>query len=134
MNGISQVSEYQFPSPDLAIAILRVPVAEIAKRFGLTVDTWEEAGLGRAHGMFIRFPSGRVMLLRELEHAIKHLGREGPTVHVDAGELAAFGVEPLVAEVLESLGLPSDAVAPVAPNDSRDAAKQILAAMTHKSI
>jgi hypothetical protein len=129
MNVISQVSEYRFPSPDLAIVTIRVPVAEIAKRFGLTVENWEEDGLGRARGMFIRFPSGRVMLLRELEHAIKDLGEEGPTVYVDAGEVVACGVEPLVGEVLEGLGLPSNAVARIASNDSRDVAAQMLAKM-----
>jgi hypothetical protein len=53
MKVISQVSEYRFPSPDLAIVSFRVPLAEIAQRSGLTVETWEEDGLGRASGMFI---------------------------------------------------------------------------------
>jgi hypothetical protein len=66
------------------------------------------------------------MLLRELEHAIKHLGEEGPTVHVDAGEVAATGVEALVAEILESLDLPGDAVARVASGDLRGVAMQTL--------
>jgi hypothetical protein len=130
MNVISQVSEYRFTSPDLPIISLRVRIAEIAERFGLTVETWEEDGLGPACGMFLKFPSGRVMLLRELEHAVEHLGQKGPTVYVGASEVAAVGVEPLVTEVQESLGLKNDAVAWVASNDIRGAAAQILARMT----
>ncbi len=67
------------------------------------------------------------MLLRELEYATKHLGEEGPAIHVGAGEVATVGVEPLVAEVLESLGLTSDAVARLASSDSRAVAAQMLA-------
>jgi len=131
MKEVSQLSEYQFPSPEMAIASLRVPLDQIAERSGLTVETWEEHGLGRARGMFVQFSSGRVALLRELEHAIKHLGQEGPTIYVDAVAVAS-GVERLVAEILEGLGLPNSAVADIAPSDSRDVAAQLLTAMTRR--
>jgi hypothetical protein len=133
MNQISQVFEYRFLNPDISIVSLRAPVAEIAEKLGLSVEAWETDGLGRARGMFIRFSSGKVMLLRELEYAIEHLGQEGPTVYVDAGEVAAFGVESLVAEILGGLGLSSDKVAWMASSDVQRDATQMLNRMTHRN-
>ncbi len=110
----------------MPIVSVREPLADIAERCGLIVEQWEEDGLGQASGMFVRLPSGRVMLLRELQQARKYLGEEGPTVHADVGDLAEFGVEPLVAEVLQSLGLASDTVTRVASNDAQRIAAGLL--------
>jgi hypothetical protein len=116
MSRISPVSsDYRFPNERWPIADLRVRVGDIAQRLGLTIMSWEEDGLGPANGVLIRLTSGRVILLREQEHAIKHLAAEGPCVETDVGDVAAFGVEALMAEVLDALGLPRDAVAWIAP-------------------
>ncbi len=79
-------------------------------RLGLTVQAWDEDGLGPTRGMLIRLSSGTVVLMRELEHAIKHLGAKGPEFDVDASDAVTAGVEPLVSEILDSLGLTRDAV------------------------
>jgi hypothetical protein len=126
---ISQISEYRFTSPEMPILSVSMPLAEIADRFGFTMEAWEEDGLGPACGVFVRFPSERVMFLRELKHAIAHLGAVGPTVWVDASQIAAFGVEPLVTEFLESFGLQRYALSWVASDDSRGVAAQVLAKM-----
>jgi hypothetical protein len=123
MSCISQVPfDYRFPVGRWPIADLRVRAGEIAQRFGFNLETWEEEGLGPANGMLIRLPSGRVMLLREQEHAIKHHGAEGPCVEADLGDVAALGSEVLMAEVLEALELPRDVVARIAGEDAQRAA------------
>ena len=131
MNAIRQVSEYRFPNIDFPVAILRASLDEIAERFGLKIEAWEESGLGPARGMFIGIPSGRIMLLRELEHAIKHLGEAGPTVSIEAGAMAALGVQPLIDEVLDGLGLSADAVAWRPSDDVRGHAAESLTRIAH---
>ena len=129
MSRISQVSsDHRFPSGFCwPIANLRTQVGDIAQRFGLTVEAWEEDGLGPASGMFIRLPSARVMLWRELEFAIEREAGEGLEVHADAGDLSTFGVEVLVAEALEALDLPPDAAAWVASDNAQRSAADLLA-------
>ena len=128
MNPVSQVFEYRYPSrADWPLLSLRIPVVEIAERFGLSVEKWEEDGLGQATGLFIRLPSGRIVLLRELQHAREYHGEEGPTVHVGAGELGSLGVEPLVAEILEGLDMTSDLVKWVVSSDARQQAADLAA-------
>ena len=132
MNAIRQISEYRFPDIDFTVVTLRASLDEIAERFGLKIETWDEDGLGPARGMFVGFPSGRVMLLRELEHQVKHGVVAGPSVWIEAGPIAELGVQPLIDEVLEGLGLPADAVAWRPIDDVREAAAEAVARMTQK--
>ena len=85
-----------------------------------------EDGLGQARGMFLKLPSGRVVLFRELQHLIEHHHEKGPTVHVDAGAIAEFGVEYLISEVLTSLNLSHQAVDWVASSESREIAIDLV--------
>jgi hypothetical protein len=89
---------------DWPIAELNLRVDELLGRLGVTPDEWEEDGLGTARGALVRLSTGRVFLLQELAHAIR-LGRPGPTIAADVEDVAAFGPAPLIAEVLEALGL-----------------------------
>jgi hypothetical protein len=125
MARMIQVSSYVSRAPDLSFMCLDVRVAEIAERAGFRLETWEEDGLGPASGMFIRLPTGAVVLLRELKHAVEHLGARGPTVWTTADKLAEAGVEPLVAEVLESLELPRDAAYWTAPESLQEIAAKM---------
>lgn len=114
---VEKISDYRFTSPDVPIVELRVRVATIADQFGLTLDHWDEDGLGPACGMFIRLSSGVIVLLTELEHAIRHHGAAGPIVHAGASEVVEFGIEPLVSETLESLKLGRDTIGWMAPKE-----------------
>ncbi|QHO76869.1 hypothetical protein ACH79_33765 [Bradyrhizobium sp. CCBAU 051011] len=84
-------------------------LSEIAQSLGFEVESWEDQ-LGPARGMLLRLPTGRVVLFLELQHAIDHYREMGPYVHVDAGAVAEFGVEPLISEVLTTLGLSDQSV------------------------
>ena len=126
--AVSQVFEYRFPSGmEWPIASMRVSVTDIAQRFQLEIERWEEDGLGPARGMLVRLRSGRVVLLRELEHAMKHLGAMGPDVFVDAGDLASVGVAPIFNDIVDSLRLPRDAVLWDPTTDAQRAAADGLA-------
>lgn len=108
--NIAQIYDYRFPITDWPIMQFQMRMFEIAQSFGFRVESWQEDGLGEAHGMFLRLPSERVILFREMQHLIKHDCVKGPTVWIDVGVVAEIGVEPLVAEVLTAINLPPEAV------------------------
>jgi len=122
MTGVEQIRDYRFPGLDMPIARFCRRVSEIAERNGCTVETWEEDGLGEASGLFLKLPSGRTILLLELRHLIEHHRERGPYAYIDAGEIAEFGIEPLVKEVLTSLGLSQQDIDWVAPPEARKTA------------
>jgi hypothetical protein len=127
---VSQVLPDHFPFPsgiDWPLISLRASLTDIAQRFQLKIDQWEEDGLGPARGMLVRLPSGRIVLLRELQHAVKHLGAEGPEVHVDAGDLASAGTEPIIADVIDGLQLSSTDIVEVVPKDAQQHAADLIA-------
>jgi hypothetical protein len=126
MMNVTQVYDYRFPNTDLPIIRFQVRVSEIAQTRGFTVENWMEDGLGQARGMFLKFSSGRVVLLRELQHLIEHYQAKGPTVHVDASAVAEFGVEHLISEVLTSLNLSQQAVDWIASGESREIAIDLV--------
>lgn len=110
-NRVTQLADYRFSSPEIPILTVSVRGHEIAKRVGLTEETWEEDGLGPARGAIIRLPSGTVVLMRELDHAIERMGEKGPHFEAGVSDVVAVGLEALVSEILHSLALTRDAIA-----------------------
>jgi hypothetical protein len=109
MTNAVQVYDYRFPNADFPIMRIQVRISEIAQSRGFEIESWEEDGLGQAQGMLLRLPTGRVVLFRELQHAIDHYREMGPYAHIDAAAIAEFGVEPLISEVFdESRFAPTD--------------------------
>jgi hypothetical protein len=104
MTNVVQVYDYRFPNPEYEIMRFQVRISEIAKSLGFEVESWDDQ-LGPARSMSLRLPTGRVVAFLELQNLINHHGDKGPYVQVDAALLAEFGVEPLIDEVLTSLGL-----------------------------
>jgi hypothetical protein len=123
---VEQVYDYRFPNTDLEIMRFQVRVSDIAQPRGFSVENWMEGGLGQARGMVLRLPSGRVVLFLELQHLIEYHQAKGPTVHVDAGAIAEFGVEPLINEVLTSLNLSQRTVDWVASSEQREIAIDLV--------
>jgi hypothetical protein len=105
MGKLELLSSYTCPIDVMGLATLSVRVGELAARLGFSVSVWDEDGLGPARGFVCRLPSGRVFGLQELEHEIRYQWAQGPNVLVDAGDLASQGIEPLLGEVLDGLGL-----------------------------
>jgi hypothetical protein len=104
----------------------QVRVSEIAQPRGFRVENSIEHGLGQAQGMFLRLPSGRVVWFLELQHLIEHHHAKGPTVYVDAGAVAEFGVELLISEVLTSLNLSQQMVDWVVSSQSQASAIDLV--------
>ncbi|MGY8638888.1 hypothetical protein RAD15_41115 [Bradyrhizobium sp. 14AA] len=110
MKGVEQVFDYRFPTDRCPIAGLRSQISELADRFGLNVESWNEDGLGKLLGVLLKLPSKRIVALIEYEtyneaHRLEHGTLE---VSLGAEEVAALGAEPLIGEVLECLGLTRD--------------------------
>ncbi len=102
---LEPIAEYKWPTDCFPLASLNVRVDELARRLGLPVFSWNVDGLGPACGTGFRLASGRVFLLEELHDSIRHQKSKGPNVYVDAGDMAKYGVEKLLDEVLEGLRL-----------------------------
>ena len=129
MEDLSSIDaeEFRWPSgAEMAIAGLSVPLNRLAEAAKLNLCSWEEDGVGPAHGALCRLPSGRVVLLHEVEHAVEHLGASGPDIHADLQEVATEGIEPILSEFLAALKLSADAVAWYQAADGRESAVEIL--------
>jgi hypothetical protein len=90
---------------DFPICTLSVPVAELAQRFGIEISRWHEPGLGNFIGFVCKLASGLVVFLEECDRSSDDVGSTETTVHVEASELIAQGVEGALAKVLSGLGL-----------------------------
>jgi hypothetical protein len=94
MTNVVQIYDYRFATTDWPIMRFQVRVSEIAQSLGFEIEGWEEDGWGPAHGMLLKLPTERVVLFREFQHGINHLGEKGPYVCIDGRVLAEFGVSP----------------------------------------
>ena len=109
MTNVVQVYDYRFSHAHYPIMRFRVRISELAKSLGFEAESWADE-LGPTQAMRLRLPTGRVVVFIELQHLITRHGDMGPHVHVDADVIAEFGVEPLIDEVLTSLGLSDELV------------------------
>ena len=116
--AVQQVFEHTFPSGiDMPLVALRQRLQAIADALSLVAEEWDEDGLGRARGCFVRLETGPIILLREMEHEVERLGAEGPIVYVDAGDAAEQGLASLVAQIVAGLLLQRDQIGEV-PDDA----------------
>lgn len=107
-----QVRDHMFPSGvDWELLQLNRPLSSLAVLAGLDIERWEEDGWGPARGLCIALPSGRVILLRQLDYEIETGRQSGPAIIVDGGEAVVEGFGAIADDVLSSLGLDDDAVA-----------------------
>lgn len=105
-----QVADHRFPSGlDWALAVLGVDIAELAGRLGVEIERWEEDGLGTARGFFLRLPSGRVILLQQMDY-VPESGVAGVTILVDGGEAVHECHADLLRDVLTGLRLDESVV------------------------
>jgi hypothetical protein len=122
-----QVYDHRFSGIDMPIVRFCRRVSNIAQQNGFRGETWMEDGLGEAWGFFVRLPSGWVALLVEFRHLIEHHHELGPAAYVDEIDIAKFGVQALVDEVVTSLGLSQQEIDWIAADESREIALASLA-------
>ena len=124
------LASYTWPTAPVALGALSVRVDDLAARLGVAVHAWEVDGLGPARGFGGRMPSGAVILLEELELAVRHQGARGPSVYVDASQLVAAGPKPLAEELLSALALCPEELAGVVDEAARWRAAELSARAT----
>jgi len=103
--ALTQVFDHRFYTIEWLIARLGLRLETIAARNGLTLESWEEDGLGPAIGCLGRLPSGVVIALVEYAHAIAYYDLHGPGIYVDAVDVERHGIESLIAQALSALHL-----------------------------
>jgi hypothetical protein len=121
------LDSYTWPTDGIPFAGLGLRMDELALRLGVAVRTWHVDGLGPARGLGFRSASGRVYLLQELEMAVRYHGAPGPEVHIDAADLASFGTEALVDDVVVTLGIARRDVVFVADESVQRSAATLVA-------
>lgn len=113
--SIQQVHQHRWPSGrDEPVAILKPSIDGLARQGGFILDEWDEDGLGPARGFNCMLPSGRVVLIFELDHT---RGRpvHGINLSADSQDFDVAGTTPILDEVLLAFGLSRDDVLWVAP-------------------
>jgi hypothetical protein len=107
MNRVMQLDDYRFPSGfDKHVARLAVPLGKLCAQFKGALQSWDEDGIGRVRGAFIQLPSGRVVLLRELELLKEIDPCSGTDVFADGGDVGRLGAKFVANEVIDALGVP----------------------------
>jgi hypothetical protein len=121
------VTSYSWPNDGIPFAGLTVRVDDLAVRLELAIHKWDADGLGPASGFGFRTASGRVFLLEELELAVKYHRASGPSVYVDAADLAMLGTKVLVDDVVSALGVPQSSVMIFADAAAEQRAAELVA-------
>ena len=116
---LRQVQNHRWPSGgDQPIALLQTSAEDLALRHGLLLEKWEEDGLGPACGFACMLPSGRVVLIYDLEHMNRSVGIAS-NVSADLGDIANVGPAVIVAEVLSTFRVTRSEVLWEAPGEQR---------------
>ena len=110
------------------VCTLHLPVAELAARVGVPLDTWEEDGMGDASGFCAQLMSGPWVMVTEYAHSRKH-HHVGPALEVDATVLAQLGVAGALDALQAEMGFGNEDVSWVSP-DGQMAAREWLARKT----
>lgn len=107
------------------IAVATVRLDALAARHGLLIETWMEDGLGEAHGVRIRTPSGRVFLLYEMMPIVAQ-GRLELIMTGSIRDVATFGPAALASEIFEALELEGGLCAWQAPDEIQAIAARMV--------
>lgn len=101
---LRRVNSYRFPSGIVwPLLQLNRPLADLPVFSTFEPERWEEDGLGHARGFFLALPSGRVVLIKEYDHAIAHGLSMGSEIDVDGREAAVEGFAAINDDVMDGL-------------------------------
>jgi hypothetical protein len=99
---VRQVLTYKFEI-DVWIGSLSVEIDDIAERYSLRLERWEEDGLGWTSGFVVEAESGRVFLLLARD-ALRNRGPQSEVI-AEGRDIIALGVDALLDELVASLSL-----------------------------
>lgn len=129
MSSVTQVFDWKPATGyELEIAIFAIAIEELATRFAIDLETWDEAGLGAARGAMVRLASGRIIVVQELRHLTEDLGWIRTDIIAETQDIATLGVDPLVEEVRIAFDLPSSMIEWKAGDETHRLAEKFLAA------
>lgn len=109
----------QFP-----ICTLSLPIAQISAQLEIPFDSWQELGMGDAHGFGCHLPNGMMIFLDEFLSS----PQPGTTVHVDASALVGLDVYEVVSAAVGGLGLSMSFVTWLQEESNWKAAQEIAKA------
>jgi len=112
---------------EFPLCTIHTSIFELSERLQIPLESWEEPGMGEAHGFGCRLASGAIVVLVELDHARKHFGC-GPDIYVEASELVDRGIEVVLNETLAGLALSRESVTWLQNEEGRQAAKLVVQA------
>ncbi|WP_369980094.1 hypothetical protein [Xanthomonas bundabergensis] len=112
---------------EFPLCTIQTSIFELSERLQIPLDSWDEPGMGDAHGFGCRLASGAIVVLVELDHARKHFG-SGPTVYVEASQLIEYGIEVTLNETIASLLLSRESVTWLQTEEGRQAAEEVVQA------
>ena len=90
----------------IPIASLPIRVDVLAGPLGARVQSWDEDGLGPAHGFGFVLKSGRMFVLEELDLMIQLGQAHVPLLYVDEIDYLTLGAKFLIDEVAIAIGIP----------------------------
>ncbi|MBB4125821.1 hypothetical protein GGR77_001092 [Xanthomonas translucens] len=112
---------------EFPLCTIQTSIFELSERLQIPLDSWEEPGMGEAHGFGCRLASGAIVVLVELDHGRNHLG-SGPTIYVEASQLVEHGIEVTLSETIAGLLLSRESVTWLQTEEGRLAAKLVVQA------
>ncbi|WP_225767126.1 hypothetical protein [Inquilinus sp. Marseille-Q2685] len=127
MARVEQLFEHRFPSGlDWRVAQFGLHVSVVAEHLGLELQVWEEDGLGDVTGLFLRLPSGRLLLLREFHHSLHGLYPPSFEACADGHDVAMHGAPEIVEDMLPVCGLSRAEITWIGDEESRQTAIGLL--------
>ena len=96
--------DHEWRTTEFPLCQLSTSVAQLSARVRIPATSWNEDGLGQAHGFTCRLSSGLVVLVAEFA------GSKGTMIAIEAADLVRIGIEGAMAEVLPAFAVSKDAI------------------------
>jgi len=116
-----QLQQHTWPTTEYGVARFTITFEAIAVDNSLTLEAWDENGLGTMRGCCGRLPSGVVIMLMISDYMVSTGKVRGPDLYADATDVHRLGVDRLLQEALDVLGLTESDVEWKNPNVSTGA-------------
>jgi len=110
MNGAAPLPRYVWKSAEFPLCELSISALELATLLGISLETWDEDGLGPALGFTCKLQSGLAILAQELEYVSEKAGAPRTTVLIESCELVELGVERALLDILSAFELSKERV------------------------
>jgi hypothetical protein len=118
---------YTLPTMEMQVATMPVSLDDLAARCQLEIGSFDGDGLGPVRSIGFQTTAGHVYQISEWAMWPIEQPKSLLTVRIDATVLAELGAEPLVAELIEELGVSRSDFTQIADAAAQEAAAKIAA-------